>query len=124
MDWANVADAVSSRILYEPREGCARRKWSDSDGIAPDPVFAEGSIVFAFRESRPRAARRCRLQLLLDFLIDLSNGHAAATKLTEMAPTHSSIGPLVDRQVSPLLNLQSAQGSRDDTDHNDVGVEM
>jgi len=40
MDCADVADAVSSRILYEPREGPSLRQRSDSDRILPHPVFA------------------------------------------------------------------------------------
>ena len=96
MDWADVADAVSSRILYKPREGRSRRQRSDSGRIAPDPVFAQSLIVFALRKSWPRASRRCRLQLLLGFCIDLSSDNAAAIKLAETAPTHSSIAPSVD----------------------------
>ena len=91
MDCADVADAVSSRILYEPREGCSRRQRSDSGRITPHPVFAQSTGVFALRKSRPRGARRCRLQLLLDFCIDLFSNNAVAIRVIETALRHSSI---------------------------------
>src|SRR5258707_4226415 len=96
MDCADVADAVSSRILYEPREGCSRRQRSDSGSITPHPVFAQSSAVFALRKSRPRGARRCRLQLLLDFCIDLFSDNAVAVRLAETALPRSLITPSLD----------------------------
>ena len=95
-DWADVANAVSSRILYEPREGGSRRQRSDCDGIIPHPIFAQSVGVLALRRSRPRAARRCRLQLLLDFCIDLFSDNAVAIRIAETAVTRSSITPSVD----------------------------
>ena len=92
----DCADAVSSRILYEPREGCSRRQRSDSGRIAPHPVFAQRAAVFALRKSRPRGARRCCFQLLLGFCIVLFSDKAVAIRLAETALTHSSITPSID----------------------------
>jgi hypothetical protein len=97
-DWADVAIAGSSRILYEPREGGSRRQRSDSRRITTHPVFAQSAGVFALRKSRPRAARKCRLQLLLGFCIDLFSDSAVAIRIAETARTRSSITP----QLIPL----------------------
>ena len=102
-DWVDVANAVSSRILYEPREGGSRRQRSDSDRVGPHPVFAQSFAVFALRKSRPRGARRCRFQLLLDFCIDLSSDDAVTIRLTETALTRSLITP----QLIPSLKTSS-----------------
>jgi hypothetical protein len=108
MDCADVADAVSSRILYEHREGCSRRQRSDSGRIAPHPVFAQSSAVFALRKSRPRGARRCCFQLLLGFCIVLFCDNAVAIRLTETALTYSSITPqlIPSRLIHTLLVRQ------------------
>jgi len=66
----DVADAVSSRILYEPSEGRFRRQRSDSGRIAPHSVFAQSFVVFALRKSWTGAARRCRLELLLGQVVN------------------------------------------------------
>src|SRR6266853_1120501 len=94
--FADVADAVSSRILYEPREGCSRRQRSDSGSFTPHAVFAQSAAVFALRKSRPQGARRCPLQLLLGFCIVLFSDNVVAIRLTETALTYSSITPSID----------------------------
>jgi hypothetical protein len=111
MDCADVADAVSSRILYEPREGRSRRQRSDSGRITPHPVFAQGTVVFALRKSRPRGARGCRLQLLLGFCIDLFSDNAVAVRLAETTLPRSSIASSVD-SLPPQAHTFGPPGPR------------
>src|SRR4029077_6487654 len=93
MGWGDVANAVSSRILSEPREGRSRGQRCDNGRIVPLPVFAQSFVVFSVRKSWPRGARGYRLQLLLGFCIDLFSENAVATRPT---PAHLSITPSLD----------------------------
>jgi hypothetical protein len=95
MGWLYVADAISSRILSEPRAVRLRRQRSNSGRIALRPVFAQGLVIFALWKSWHGSSRRCCLQLLLGFCADLFSDNAGASRPAETTTLTHSITPSV-----------------------------
>src|SRR5580692_2688915 len=91
MGWLYVADAISSRILSEPRAVSLRRQRSNSGRIALRPVFAQSLVVFALWKSWRGSSRGCCLQLLLGFCAGLFSDNAGASRLDEAATLTRSI---------------------------------